>query len=115
LVSSPAEQETPGRDAIVRSVEGGGEGVEDPIPKPELLFDWKRWMPEDALIQLAGLTSPTASVREREVVEDEQFARTSADLDLYGLQMQVPPREELGLRSKARELGTAEELWHADP
>jgi len=53
-----------------------GKGVEDPIAKPKLLFDRERRVPEDPLIQFAGSTSPTASMREREVVEDEELART---------------------------------------
>ena len=90
------------------SVRPGGECVEDVVAEFDLFMSGERAMPEDALVELAGLTDSAASVREREVVEDEQLTGTQADVDLDGVKRQAALSEELKLVGQARELGAAE-------
>ena len=69
----------------------------------------ERSVAEDALTELAGLTSTATSVGKREVVEHRQLAWTQPDRDLDGIGMQAPFCEEALLFGGGGELGAAQE------
>ena len=74
------------RDGVAcRAGWSAAERGQESVAKPELLLDWCRRVPEDALVEFAWLTGSTPPVSKRQVVEDEQFAWAQADIDLDGL------------------------------
>lgn len=85
-----------------------GEGREDTVAELDLFLDGKRSVPEDALVELTGPAGSAAPVRDRKVVEDEQFTRTHANLDPYGVKAQPSLLEESQFVIKGGELGTAQ-------
>ena len=66
-------------------------------------------MPVDALVQLARPPAPAAPVRQGEVVEDEQVARSQGNLDLDGADVQAEMREEGQFGGHGVELHPAQE------
>ncbi len=66
-------------------------------------------MAEDALAQLARLTPPAPSVRQRQVVEDRDRTRLDHDLALSVEHGEAVRGEEVELRAAVVELVAAEE------
>lgn len=67
-------------------------------------------MAKDSLAELARLASPSTTMRDSEVVEDEKVSRTERHLRLRRLDMQAVLVEEPKLGLEARELHAAEEV-----
>ena len=82
----------------------GREGGQHAVAKLDLLGDRKGPVPEHALVELARSTDSAASVSEREIVEDEQFAGLQAHLDPDDLGTETALGEERRLVGEAGEL-----------
>ena len=87
------------------------EGGEDAVAQVALPVDRGRSVSEYALMKLSGTATSAPAVCDREVVEDEQFAGTQADLNADGFGMKFAVREKPQLVGEARELRAAEEAW----
>jgi hypothetical protein len=68
-------------------------------------------MPEEALVELARSTASAASVREGQIVEDQELTGTQTDLGPDALGIEPAVLEERQLVGQGGEFGAAKEPW----